>query len=127
MSLLNKTAVYRGAQYFGRAADVETLFDHVGATISALTPGSTVNIDASVYSVFSLTPGQSCNIAATTVGKGLMTLIVQATTSSRTLTFTTNFKTTGTLASGTDDTKKFVLTFIGDGTTYYEVSRTTAI
>jgi hypothetical protein len=47
--------------------------------------------------------------------------------SSRTVTFGTGFASTGTLATGTTATRRFVVRFISDGTRLLEVSRTTAI
>lgn len=48
-------------------------------------------------------------------------------TSSYTLTFNTGFKSTGTLDTGTVDSKYFTVNFISDGTQAIETSRTTAM
>ena len=58
-----------------------------------------------------------------------MTFVVttSGTTSSFTITFGTNFKTTGTLATGTVTAKVFTVSFIGDGSNMCETSRTTAM
>jgi hypothetical protein len=79
-------------------------------------PGASV----SCYTINAVTtgaiPGRTYYLVITTSG-----------TTSMTLTFGTNFKTTGTLATGTTTAKKFVINFIFDGTTFNEVSRTTAM
>lgn len=54
-------------------------------------------------------------------------IIVSSGTSSRTVTFGTGFKTTGTLATGTTSGVTFVVRFVSDGTNMIETSRTTAM
>lgn len=54
-------------------------------------------------------------------------IVLTSGTDTWTITFGTGFKTTGTLATGTSDAKYFVLHFVSDGVTLYEVSRTTAM
>lgn len=54
-------------------------------------------------------------------------VIVSVGASSRTVTFGTGFASTGTLATGTDADRRFVVQFISDGTRLLEASRTTAI
>jgi hypothetical protein len=61
------------------------------------------------------------------LGARVSIVVTTANTTSRTLTFGTNFKTTGTLATGTVASKVFTISFIGDGTNLNEVSRTTAM
>lgn len=99
---------------------------------AALTAGSTVSFaPASSVSCYTLTPAQDETINAVTTGaisgRTYSLVITTSGTTSRTLTFSTNFKTTGTLATGTTSAKKFVISFIFDGTTFNEVSRTTAM
>ena len=53
--------------------------------------------------------------------------IVTSGTSSRTVTFGTGFKTTGTLATGTVSGKSFMVSFISDGGTWIETARTAAM
>lgn len=99
---------------------------------AALTAGATVSFaPASSVSCYTLTPGEAETINAVTAGAvagRTYTLVVTTSgTSSYTLTFSTNFKVTGTLATGTVSAKVFVITFIFDGTNFNEVSRTTAM
>lgn len=90
---------------------------------------SPLAFDPTQGNVFTLTPGASLTINAASVVAGQEVAIIVTTSgsSSFTLTFGTNFKTTGTLATGTVSAKIFVIQFISDGTNYIEVSRTTAI
>ncbi len=98
-------------------------------TVQALTAAAVVNIDPTIANIFTLTPGEAETINALSVVKGqrLTLVITTSGTSSRTLTFGTNFKTTGTLATGTSDGKVFVIDFVSDGVNYNEVARTTAM
>lgn len=99
---------------------------------AALTAGATVAFapDATT-TLFTLTPGESETINATTTnavkGRLYTVKVLTSGTSSYTLTFGTNFNTTGTLATGTVSAKVFVIQFIFDGSTFNEVSRTTAM
>ena len=100
--------------------------------VVALTPGTTVTFAPDqTTAVLTLTPAQSETINATTTNavKGrIYTLqITTSGTSSYTLTFSTNFKSTGTLATGTTSAKVFEVQFVFDGSTFNEVSRTTAM
>ncbi|MDP2941988.1 MAG: hypothetical protein Q8O36_00520, partial [Candidatus Omnitrophota bacterium] len=72
--------------------------------------------EAENISASNLTAGQKINLVITTSG-----------TSSFTLTFGSNFKSTGTLATGTVSAKVFVVSFVSDGTNLNEVARTTAM
>lgn len=97
---------------------------------TTLTPAATVSLDASTGSRFSLTPNQATTINATGISKGekVMLEIVTSGISSFVLTFGTNFKTTGTLTTGTVSGKTFVMQFeCLDGTNLLEISRTAAM
>ena len=99
------------------------------ATKTALTAGATVAIDSTLGNFFTLTPAQDEAINATTVGVQGQVLIIKILTSgttSRTLTFGTNFLSTGTLATGTGTAKTFMIAFLSDGANYIELFRTAA-
>jgi hypothetical protein len=64
---------------------------------------------------------------ASAIGERLAIKVVTSGTVSRTLTFGTGFKSTGTLATGTVNGKVFMLEFVSDGTTLNEISRTAAM
>ncbi len=53
--------------------------------------------------------------------------IITSGTSSFTLTFSTGFKVTGTLATGTADAKQFDILFVSDGQQLNELCRTAAM
>jgi len=73
----------------------------------------------------------SANITMTTsvatLGSRADIIIVSSGITSRTVTFGTGFKTTGTLATGTSDGKFFVISFVSNGTFMIETSRTVAM
>lgn len=98
-------------------------------TTAALTAGTTVAMDFSNTAIiYTLTPAQTETINASNCATGVEK-ILQITTSgttSFTLTFSTNFRSTGTLATGTTTAKVFNVRFMCNGTTAYEVSRTGA-
>ena len=99
------------------------------STKTALTAGATVTVDSTLGDFFTLTPAQDETINATTVGAQGQILIIKiltSGTSSFTLTFGTNFKSTGTLATGTVTAKTFMVAFLSDGTNYIELFRTAA-
>lgn len=90
----------------------------------------TVSLDPTLGNLFTCTPSASITaLNAATVSTGQLIYIVFTTsgTSSFVVTFNTNFKTTGTLTTGTVSGKVFTMSFISDGTNFNEVSRTTAM
>jgi hypothetical protein len=98
-------------------------------TTAALTPSTTVSVDFSnTASIYTLTPAQAETINATNCATGIQktVLITTSGTTSFTLTFSTNFRSIGTLATGTTTAKAFAITFLCNGTTAYEMSRTAA-
>jgi hypothetical protein len=76
-----------------------------------------------------LTPSADRTYTSTvpTAGQRATVIILTSGTSPYTLTFGTGFKTTGTLATGTADAKVFVISFVSDGTSLIETSRTAAM
>lgn len=86
-------------------------------------------IDASQGSFLRLTPtaAQTITVSGGYPGQILVLKVFTSGTSSFVTTFGAGFLTTGTLASGTTDAKTFIMVFVSfDGTTFVEVSRTTA-
>ena len=109
-------------------AELDTAKQEVKA--AALTPGANISADFNAASVFTLTPGQTGNINATggLAGQRASIIITTSGTSSYTLTFNTNFKTAGPLATGTSSGKVFCISFVcKDGTTWVETGRTAAM
>lgn len=97
-------------------------------TSQTLTAASTVSVDPTLGAIVKLTPAQAETLNAVNVAEGQQVILVVTTsgTTSYTLTFGTNFKSTGTLATGTVDAKTFVVKFVAVGSNLVEVARTTA-
>ncbi len=95
----------------------------------AATGGAAIDPANDLTQLYTVTPTASETITASSapVGYGVTLKVLTSGVSSFTLTFGTGFKTTGTLATGTSDAKVFMVSFVGDGTTMNEVSRTTAM
>jgi hypothetical protein len=95
----------------------------------ALTPSAAITMNLDLGSAFTLTPDQSCAITPSggISGQTYHLIITTSGTSSYTITFSSPFKVTGTLATGTTTAKVFVVTFVYDGTNVAECSRTTAM
>lgn len=102
---------------------------YIAEEVVVVTPGATPAIDASDGGVFTLTPGEdeTISISGGQNGEHIFLVVTTSGTTSRTLTFGTGFKTTGTLATGTTNGKVFVVQFVCVGGTFTEVSRTTAM
>src|SRR5208337_1806037 len=100
-----------------------------GLGTSSLTAGSTVAMSFSAGTVFTLTPAQTETINASncTAGQQASLIITTSGTTSYTLTFSTNFKTTGTLSTGTTTAKVFTISFMCNSSTATEMSRTAAM
>src|SRR6187402_1190547 len=99
---------------------------------SAATMTLDVNVEhrvEGVPAVFTITPTVSGTINAIPDGlpNQFYVLIVRTTgTTSYTLTFGSNIKSTGTLATGTVDAKTFTVTFLSTGSSLIEIARTAA-
>jgi hypothetical protein len=115
-----KGKTYQNALFTGRTRK---------STVTAIAAGATPAVDASLSDVYTLTPGEdeTISISNGVAYQPLTLIILTSGATSRTLTFGTGFKTTGTLATGTSTAKYFVMEFICDGTNCYEKSRTTAM
>lgn len=97
---------------------------------TVLTPGAVVSLDPTLDENFSLVPAQDETINAASVGPFGADIYLYITTSgvtSRNLTFGTNFKSTGVLATGTTTAKQFLMKFRSDGVNWLEQSRTAAM
>jgi len=97
--------------------------------VNALSAASSVSLDCNTGNCFTLTVNQSCTITPSygIAGQSIFIIIATSGTTSRTITFASPFKTSGTLSTGTSSGKKFVISFVFDGTNYIEKSRTTAL
>lgn len=98
-----------------------------GTALPATTGTVTITMDGTIKT---LTPTGAITLNATggVTGQTMVLYITTSGTSSFVVTFGTNFKTTGTLSTGTVDAKVFIVSFIcKDGTTWAEMSRTVAM
>jgi hypothetical protein len=80
--------------------------------------------------VFTITPTGACtfNASGGFAGQAVNMIITTSGTAAFVLTFGTNFKTTGTLSTGTVTAKVFQISFVcKDGTLWIEEGRTTAM
>lgn len=98
-------------------------------TATALSTTSPATLTPTLGNVFTVTPtgALTINAASAPVGEYLTIVVTTSGTSSFVLTFGTNFKSTGTLATGTVSAKVFTVSFLCDGTNCNEISRTTAM
>ena len=100
---------------------------------TAATPATTGTMTVSMPSddgVITITPTGACTFNGSGGKAGARCTLVVTTsgTSSFTLTFGTNFKAAGTLATGTTSGKVFAVSFVcKDGTTWVETGRTAAM
>lgn len=109
--------------YYGGGIDESKATLTAGATPS-FAPGNAINL-------YTLTPAENETlagvVAGAVAGRTYRLEVVTSGTSSYTLTFGANFKSTGTLATGTSDAKTFIVSFVFDGTNFVETGRTTAM
>ena len=84
-----------------------------------------LNLYTVVQNTISANVTMTTNVA--TLGSRADIIIVTSGVTSRTVTFGTGFKTTGTLATGTVAGKYFVISFVSNGSFMIETSRTVAM
>lgn len=105
----------------------------VTPTINSLVASSTdaIDLNCSKGEIFKLTPTGSANINASmitaNIGQRITLIVLTSGTNSYTMTFNTNFLSTGTLTTGGTTAKTFVIDFVSNGTKLIEVSRTVAM
>lgn len=93
------------------------------------TPAATLSLDTSIAPIFAWGPNEDETINALYPGKPderITIMIDTINTTTRTLTWGTNFRSTGTLATGATAARRFVLVFVSNGLGWTEVSRTAA-
>jgi hypothetical protein len=95
-------------------------------SIDTMTYASTISLDVTKPNIHKTTTTAAvgdCTINASAGGTGIIDIIiVNDATAGRTITFGTNFLSTGTLVGTISKTA--TIRFVGDGTTWYETSRT---
>jgi hypothetical protein len=99
-----------------------------GPTYAALTAGATA-MGFATESVVKCTPNATATYTTTVpaAGTACFLIVVASGTTSRTITFGSGFKPTGTLATGTVTARVFVVHWISDGVNLYESGRTAAM
>lgn len=114
----------------GTAAGLSTplSFANGGSAGSAATSATSGTMTVSMTTrIITITPTNACtfNASGGTAGQIVTFIITTSGVSSFTLTWGTNFRKTGTLATGTTSARFFAVTFICvDGTIWQELSRT---
>lgn len=117
ISYVNSSTYYDGS--LGARQKLKYTALSAGATAMAFATNITVKVTPNANATYTTTvpdAGQMCTLIILTSG-----------TSSYTITFSTGFKSTGTLATGTTSARVFVIHWISDGTNLYESGRTAAI
>lgn len=95
-------------------------------TAAAPATSGTMTISTTTRRV-TITPTGACTFNGSGGGSKdqmLTFMITTSGTNSFTLTWGTNFRKTGTLATGTTSARFFTVTFISDGSVWWEMSRT---
>lgn len=110
-----------------RLTALENLLSPEGTPIPGTSGAQTITMDSGVKN---LTPTGAITLNATggTPGQLLTLIVTTSGTSSHVITFGSNFKAVGTLATGTVTAKVFTITFrCKDGTLWVETGRTAAM
>jgi hypothetical protein len=100
-----------------------------GTSATPATTSAMTLTQSGAISVWTITPTGNCTFNSTggTAGQHIAFRVTTSGTTSFTLTFGTNFKSNGTLATGTVTAKTFSISFDYDGTNWVEAGRTTAM
>jgi hypothetical protein len=111
-------------QYLGSMAYIDA--DNVSFSATG-TNTAEQNLAVNKLTTVTISADTTLTTTVPKVGSTAYVIVITSGASSRTVTFGTGFKSTGTLATGTDADRRFVFQFISDGTNLLEVSRTAAI
>lgn len=105
-----------------------TITSQISGGYALLTTG-TVAMALATNRVVKVTPNAAATFTTTVAPAGARATVIILTSgaTSYTITFGTGFKTTGTLVTGTTSARNFVISFVSDGTSMLEVSRTVAM
>lgn len=97
----------------------------IGTAISGTTGTLTVTMNGNLKT---LTPTGACTLNADTgglAGQEITFILIADSTTARVITFGTNFKSAGTISTATTSGKAVTITFISNGTSWYENQRIT--
>jgi hypothetical protein len=103
------------------AGQISGLFTNVGTNTAAQ------DLASNHVSQVTISANTTLTTTVPPAGTQAIVIIVTSGTTSRTVTFGTGFAATGTLATGTVDARRFIVSFVSDGTRLIEASRTVAI
>ncbi len=92
----------------------------------ATTGAQTVSMTTPIV-VITPTGATTLNASGGVIGQRVTFIVTTSGVSSFVVTFGTNFRTVGTLATGTTTARKFCISFIFDGVQWIETGRTTSI
>jgi len=111
-------------QYLGSMAYLDA--DNVSFSATG-TNAAAQNLAINKLTTVTISADTTLTTTVPKVGSSAYVIVITSGATSRTVTFGTGFKSTGTLATGTDADRRFVFHFISDGANLVEVSRTAAI
>jgi hypothetical protein len=122
----NDLFMYNGSKWFNIPA---TYYASVLSGVpTVLGTAGTVSLNPVSNDTFTITPTGDITLnAASAAFRRVVLIITTSGATSYNITFNTNFKSQGVLATGTSDAMVFTIEFVGDGTNLNETSRTTAM
>ena len=99
------------------------------APVYAVLANGATAMEFATNDVVKVTPTANATLTTTVPAAGKLKVLIVLTsgTTSRTLTFGAGFKPTATLATGTTTGRVFVISWVSDGVSLYEMSRTVAM
>lgn len=110
-------------------SDVQLRGKVYGKAATAITPGATATVYTTLNKLFTYTStdNQDCTLSANEGGQSgqeINILFITAGTADEVITFSTNFHSVGTLTLGTTADRYYMVTFISNGTAWFEKCRT---
>jgi hypothetical protein len=103
------------------AGQISGKFSDVGTNTAAQ------DLENNLVSQVTISANTTLTTTVPPAGAHATVIVITSGTSSRTVTFGTGFAATGTLATGTASGRRFVMSFVSDGTRLLEASRTISI
>lgn len=127
--ITNNASTIGNSSYYPESITLDAQSRAFWGKTKALPTGSTITADFSEASVFTLTPHENLTISTTGAGGipgTIVTLVITGSSvTNRLITFSTGFKSSGTIGSGNYDLGVRTIQFVSDGVNWNEVSRTT--
>lgn len=122
------TQTFAGAKTFSSVITTPTI-NLTSASAATVATTGTMSVNLTGLGAITITPSGACTFNATGGygGQHCSFVITTSGVSSFVLTFGTNFKSSGTLATGVTSGKMFTVSFVFDGALWVETSRTAAL